>query len=137
MQVHYEDIINGMPPGATTIAIGGTPMSGKTTLAGEFRQHGWLIVHCDDYVHRFEQGDRATKLIEVVTMLPAGKRIVVEGCEVGRMLRTGDRTGTWHPDWIIWRQPEQSLKGFAKGLQTIFADYLETRTTQVQMLFAP
>jgi len=138
MRVHYEDIINGMPPGARVIAIGGTPQSGKTTLAAAFARQGWTVVHTDDYLHRFPQETRPAQLIELVKSTGVhAARVVVEGTEVGRMLRTGDREGTWHPDWILWRQPEAKLQGFAKGLQTIFADYLESRTVQVQMLFAP
>jgi hypothetical protein len=135
VRVHYEDIINGMPPGARVIAIGGTPESGKTTLADEFPFPPWMKVHTDDHIERFPMEVRPRKLIEVVQAFQTP--VIVEGCEVARMLRTGDREGIWAPDWIIWRQPETPLKGYAKGLQTIFADYLESRTTQVQMLFAP
>jgi chloramphenicol 3-O-phosphotransferase len=138
MNTNYEDLIVSMPPGARMVAIGGVPMSGKTTLAEGFQQHGWEVVHTDDYLSRFPQQTRPAQLIELVKNLRVhAARVVVEGTEVGRMLRTGDRTGTWFPDWILWRQPEARLHGFAKGLQTIFADYLESRTVQVQMLFAP
>lgn len=138
MNTTYQDLIVSMPPGANTIAIGGVPQSGKTTLAGEFSQHGWHVIHTDDFLHRFPQQTRPSQLIEVVkNSARRHPRLVVEGTEVGRMLRTGDKLATWRPDWILWRQPEARLQGFAKGLQTIFADYLESRTVQVQMLFAP
>jgi len=115
------------------IAIAGTPEMGKTTMANNFV--GWEVFHTDNYIGMFPQEARAQGLIRMCNRLTG--RYIIEGCEVGRMLRTGAREGTWHADFIIWRQPEKKLHGFAKGLQTIFADYMQERTVQVPVFYAP
>ncbi len=132
--MNFDDIKPVIPHDAKVIAIAGVPKTGKTTMANKFV--GWNVYHTDNYIDLYPQEHRASGLIRMCNR-PGMRPYIIEGCEVGRMLRTGSREGIWHPDFIIWRQPEKKLSGFAKGLQTIFADYMEQRTVQVPVLFAP
>lgn len=132
-ELTFENIKPSIPHDARVIAIAGTPDTGKTTMAKSFV--GWEVIHVDNYLEWFSREERARGLIALCNRTTG--RYIIEGCEVGRMLRTGDREGTWHPDFIIWRQPDKKLNGWPKGLQTIFADYMQERTVQVPVFYAP
>lgn len=124
-----------IPPDAKVIAIAGLSNTGKSTLAKKLFSD-WHVIHTDDYIST-PQADRARFLITLLNLRGDEEPVVVEGCEVGRILRTGLREGTWQPDVVIWceRVYDDRTKGdgtFNKGLTTIFREYLSMRISAGQ-----
>lgn len=88
------------------IVIAGRPQVGKTTLAKSLAMHlGRPVLHTDDYIHQFSFKDAAANLIEIAKGFPWSHEplgFIVEGVQALRMLRTGEREGTWKPDLVIY-----------------------------------
>lgn len=84
---------------AQRIAIVGRPGVGKTTIAKKMAEVlGTNLYHTDDYIDRttFEDAPKA-----IIADLANADRYIVEGVQVARMLRTGQRENIWRPDCVV------------------------------------
>ncbi len=94
-----------LPSNASRIAIIGFPGAGKTTLALQFTDRP--VIHTDDYLHIAHEPRPAA------IQKALGKRCVVEGTEVSRLLSRGARFDVL----VLVEGRSREGKGM-KGLQT-------------------
>jgi len=101
------------------IALAGGPRSGKSTLTAAVADRP--VIHTDDYMEL-----PWSELPPAVLALPelGGDRWVIEGVQVGRVLRKG-----LQPDVVLWLggshgELSKGQRSMVKGCETVFKDWL-------------
>ncbi len=112
------DFNNEQIKNARVIAIIGRPQAGKTTLAKKLSAFKHCpIIHTDDYIKKVSFKDAAEAIIKVCNEQDAP--YIVEGVQVARMLRTGQKEKIWKPDLVIYINMATAPSAEHKGLATL------------------
>jgi len=102
------------------IAIVGRPKVGKTTLAKKMAKELDLnLIHTDDIIGDVSFIDADKHMIEKVR---DQESYIVEGVQVSRMLRRGEKEGSWKPDKLIIVDATHKVKPKHKGLASLCKD---------------
>lgn len=103
------------------VAIVGGPRAGKSTIVGHITDRE--VIHTDSY--NGEEWDALPGLLIDATQ--GKERFVIEGVHAARALRKGMQVDAivFIDEPVVERNPGQAA--MAKGIRTIFNDYLENR----------
>lgn len=111
-EVHRQNSGIGM-----IVAILGRPGVGKTTFANSIAEElGLWVVHTDDYIGDVSFEDTPLKIIADLRDM---RSYIVEGVQVARMLRYGQRHGIWRPDKLYVIDANIEVKTRHKGMASL------------------
>lgn len=123
-----------------TVVIMGKAASGKSTLATKLKSENprHTLYRTDDYA---KHGFKESLYVLMEDLAKDSGPKIIEGIQVGRLLRKGVELGTFRPDLIILTEAPyetrearykserdekkiKSLKSFDLALDTVFNEYL-------------
>jgi phage gp29-like protein len=111
------------------IAIVGNPVSGKSTLGNALSSAlGIPRISTDSFIGKATFDEMPSHIIEE---LKEKESYIVSGVQVSRMLKYGQRDGTWQPDAVVFvnsgKKPEIKHKGLATMTQNSMAEWMKNK----------
>lgn len=122
------------------IVICGIPKAGKTTIAEKIKLKSptHAVIHTDDFM-KYDYNDALYEIRKCIASISCN--YILEGVLAARFLRKGAENGDFLPNIVInccitdenlekeytdKKDKLPAVKGMAKGLKTIFNDYMNT-----------